>query len=289
MTARGAGRPASFLSFGSLVAVLGVAMVLVSGCSNDSSDAAPSATTGRSPITEESGGTEPNPEDGDETGPDSAEAASNDGGSVCAQSSSTTATSADVSVGGADVEMAVDLDGDGSDEYVSVVASDGWHVVAEGSSLSSSVQLSGGADTVEARLVGGADVDGDGSQELFVATGGGAYVTELALLGYDECGLFEYALADESPVRFYSGASVGNGEAVLCSGDGLIEQFFWSLVPGSGDLGSSDSDLEFEAGFVSYALSGATLEETEGQTSVVNTDAVSAIPLFDCLGLELTS
>ncbi len=144
------------------------------------------------------------------------------------------------------------------------------------------------------RVVGGADIMGGGVDDLVVVTGVGAYTEQIGFVRLSECDLFELAFDDSSPARFLTGASINNGEALICPGDGTLERIHFNAIPGS----DADGDPEFEAGFEPFRIDGNVVKRlapdgSEGgqgipsEGVVLTLDDVSAIALFDCLGLEL--
>ena len=135
---------------------------------------------------------------------------------------------------------------------------------------------------------------GGGVDDLVVVTGVGAYTEQIGFVRLSECDLFELAFDDSSPARFLTGASINNGEALICPGDGTLERIHFNAIPGS----DADGDPEFEAGFEPFRIDGNVVKRLapdgsaggEGIPSegvVLTLDDVSAIALFDCLGLEL--
>ncbi len=189
-----------------------------------------------------------------------------------------------------------DVDGDGSDDQIFTVQhGENWAVVATfGGGGGSVVDLVGVDPRSFVRVVGGADIMGAGVDDLVVVTGVGASTEQIGFVRLSECDLFELAFDDSSPARFLTGASINNGEALICPGDGTLERIHFSAIPGSDD----DGDPEFEAGFEPFRIEGNVVKRLapDGSESgqgipnegvVLTLDDVSAISLFDCLGLEL--
>lgn len=192
--------------------------------------------------------------------------------------------------------LTADIDGDGlDDQIVTVQHGENWAVVATfGEGGGSVVDLVGVDSRSFVRVVGGADIMGAGVDDLVVVTGVGASTEQIGFVRLSECDLFELAFDDSSPARFLTGASINNGEALICPGDGTLERIHFSIIPGSDD----DGDPEFEGGFEPFRIEGNVVkrlapEGGDGAQGIPNEgvvltlDDVSAISLFDCLGLEL--
>ncbi|MDA3039975.1 MAG: hypothetical protein O3C27_10705 [Actinomycetota bacterium] len=189
--------------------------------------------------------------------------------------------------------MSADLDGDGSEDQVFTVQHDEyWAMVATfGVGGGALIELVGVDPRSFVRLVGAIDIMGSGVDDLVVVTGVGAYTQQVGFVRLRDCDLLELAFEDSSPARFLSGASVSNGEALTCPGDGTLERIHFTAIPGSDD----DGDLEFEGGFEPFRIEGNVVKrlspdggsDIPAEGVVLTIDDVSAISLFDCFGLEL--
>lgn len=115
-------------------------------------------------------------------------------------------------------EVEGDVDGDGTDDELrSYRLGEEWHIQVE-------LAADGGSDVVvdtfgsAAAVVGGADVDGDGRDELWARVGSGASTTIVALAQLVDCEL--RWVADETGARAEMpvGGSVGTVSGVECGG-----------------------------------------------------------------------
>lgn len=192
----------------------------------------------------------------------------------------------DLPVGDSTTPTSAELDGDGSADTVYLVdGPGGWQLVVEfggGGAVVSA--LVGTNEFDEPEVIGGADLDGDGVDELAVRVANGAYVALVSFVRVRDCSVIQLAFEDDSPAIFASGASAGGGEALLCNGDGTLERFFFSWLPGE-----DDETVEYEAGFQPFRLEGDVVVAFPGDGAGLTEDEVTELDLFDCLGLELVS
>jgi hypothetical protein len=112
-----------------------------------------------------------------------------------------------------------DVDGDGAPDTLEVVH-DGagtWHLqVTLASGGSSYTQLpSDGVGGME--MIGAADVDSDGKEEIFVQTGSGASTAIIGLFTVQGGCDIERITLDGNPAEFPVGATVGNISGLQCS------------------------------------------------------------------------
>lgn len=113
-------------------------------------------------------------------------------------------------------EADAEVDGDATADVLrTFLVGDVWH-------LQVAVAAGGGADlelaTVDAGgvgLIGGADVDGDGRDEIWARVGSGASATILGLVRYDGCALARVTIAGV-PAELPVGGSVGSAAGVEC-------------------------------------------------------------------------
>jgi hypothetical protein len=112
-----------------------------------------------------------------------------------------------------------DLDGDGDGERV-VLAPTGeraWQISATGLGPGGAIarlELPVGA---EPRLIGAADADGDGTDELFAVTGRDASTEQVQLLGLRDCALAPVHLDGTGPATFPIGASARHKAGLTCA------------------------------------------------------------------------
>lgn len=122
--------------------------------------------------------------------------------------------------GATDVRDAVaDLDGDGDDDQVQSyrVGEAEWHVrasLARGGGADVEVTASNGSFV---RVLGGADVDRDGADELWAQTGQGASATILGIVRLIGCDLVRVTAGGGEPAELPVGGSVGTASGVECS------------------------------------------------------------------------
>ncbi len=130
--------------------------------------------------------------------------------------------------------------------------------------------------------IGGFDIEGDGSDELFVKVGSGAYATLIQLFDFKDCTITPITLDtiddanDGVTAIFGVGASIGTVSALTCDGTQL-----WTL-----DANLSDDGTFYEVMEVPYTLSGSVLTQGFGDGAIVSADE-SLGPLFSCGDLTL--
>lgn len=175
-------------------------------------------------------------------------------------------------------EVAGDADGDGSlDRLRTYVSGDEWHLQVE-------LAAGGGADLViptfggGVGIVGSADVDGDGAEEVWARTGAGASTTILGLARLVECGLVRVTSTTGEPAELPVGGSVGTTSGLECSGGGLTT-FTASLREGT----------TYDVVATTYALDGTALVPTDETTTVADAldDSFSRYATFSCGDLVL--
>jgi hypothetical protein len=185
-------------------------------------------------------------------------------------------------------DLDLDVDGDGTiDEVRLFNVDDTWMVVVgfgSGGGVTAEVRGANGLDT--ARILGGADLDGDGVDELALRVGGGAYTEQVAFLRARACEIVELTFADGSPAVFLVGGSYGGGEALVCPGNGTVERFSYWLLAGAADADDANQP-RYEGEFVPYRLDGEVLVEQPGSGAPLTSDDVADLLLLDCQGLVL--
>jgi hypothetical protein len=118
-----------------------------------------------------------------------------------------------------------------------------------------SVQLSR-SDVVRVAAIGGYDVDGDGRDEIFAATGNGAYTTWIDVFELDPvaCTLVRLAAPGSAPSQFASGASVGNGAGLECANGKLISTQYSAM---------EKEPVRYRGRRISYTIVGTHLEAAD--------------------------
>lgn len=191
----------------------------------------------------------------------------------------------DVPAGSTDVtEASGDVDGDGAaDALRSYRRDDGWHLAVE-------LAAGGGADTpvttfdeIGVSVLGGADVDGDGGDEVWARTGAGASATILGLARLVDCQLVRVTFGGGQPAELPVGGSVGTTAGLQCEAH---------LDP-SADLtaytASNTGDSTYDVTSTEYALDGTMLVAGASQTSpaTMGDDLFTRATTFTCDDLSL--
>ncbi len=194
-------------------------------------------------------------------------------------------------------DVIVNADGDGVPDRLTIFTqpgappSDGGSTPSGGSQQLQLVLDERGAFNIEAapttsqRVVpiGGYDVDDDGRDELFVATGSGAYTTWVDIFKLDPaaCALARITNPDPHwmPPLFAVGASVGNGAGLQCRDETLVETTFSRI---------SETPLRYGGKTTTYGLVDNHLEAVPSGTGEWSADTVpSSASSFDCGSLRL--
>lgn len=111
---------------------------------------------------------------------------------------------------------ALELDGvAGDDAATASLADDGWHLQVVLGDGGAADELLTTAPTDLARVVGPIDLDGNGTQELWVQVGTGAAATVVGLFRLDGCDL-EPVLLDGTPAEFAIGGTVTLLQGLAC-------------------------------------------------------------------------
>ncbi len=178
-----------------------------------------------------------------------------------------------------------DVDGDGANDVLRsyLVGESDWH-------LQVALAAGGGADVAIATfsggsvsVLGGADVDGDGADEIWARTGSGASATILGLARFASCGLTRVTFAAGDPAELPVGGSVGSASGLECA----------SHVDPTADLtaydASNTNDDQYEVHATEYALNGTALTQlgTRTTTATAGDDAFALATSFACHGLSL--
>lgn len=191
-----------------------------------------------------------------------------------------------VSEEAADVQsQTADLDGDGVDDTIRSYRLDEaeWH-------LNVALARGGGADlrvtTYDNSVVsvlGGADVDGDGADELWARTGQGASATIIGFARLVGCELVRVTGPGGEPAELPVGGSVGTASGVECD----------ARVDPSADLttytATNLGDDRYEVRATEHVLDGTMLVERDTHTSeaTIGDSAFGRATSFSCDDLSL--
>lgn len=244
-----------------IAVVAALSVLLTAGCSDD--DATTSATTATTAAPSTTRVTRP-------------------------PSTSTTAAPCDdapAEAGTADEVVATaDVDGDGQpDDLRSARAEDGWHLRVQ-------LHRGGGADLLvetfpgdTVRVLGGADVDGDGAAEVWARTGSGASAAIVGLFRFTDCALARVTLADGGPADFAVGGSVGTVAGLECAARADRTAHLTSYA------GSSSDGRTYDVVATEHALEAGVLVERGSATSsvAVSDPAFDRVTRFSCGSLGL--
>jgi hypothetical protein len=187
--------------------------------------------------------------------------------------------------GATDVTTATgDVDGDGENDTLHS------YVLADESHLQVSLAVGGGSDlaittfsTPAVEVLGGADVDGDGADEVWARTGFGASATIVGLARFRGCELVRVTFAGGEPVELAVGGSVGLASGVECG----------TQTDPSADLTTfSATNMEsdrYEITATEYALEGTTLVQKAvwATHAAPGDDAFARATGFTCHGLSV--
>ncbi len=130
--------------------------------------------------------------------------------------------------------------------------------------------------------IGAFDIEGDGTGELFVKVGAGAYTSLVQILDYEDCTVTPITLdtiddaGDGMTAIFPVGASIGFQSGMTCIGDML-----WTF-----DAELSGDGTFYEVMEIPYTLSGSVLTQGFGDGAIVDADEMTG-PLFNCGDLTL--
>jgi hypothetical protein len=176
-----------------------------------------------------------------------------------------------------------DVDGDASPDAITTYRTGTpdapqWHMLVE-------LTAGGGAETIvqgdgqsPVNVIGGADIDGNASAEIWAKVAFGASAEIVGLYRFAECEVSAVQL-NGAPASFPVGGSVGNTSGVECA-DGKVVA-----------LSASTSDGEtYETTKTSYALADGTLTLSGAETGTVKASDLAAFApytAFRCKDLVL--
>jgi hypothetical protein len=198
-----------------LVALAAVVALALAACSDDDGEAADPATTEppattEAPTTTET--TEAPPED-----------------DSCPDDAPVPATATDVVT----ATLAYDGDGDGAPDALNVFRFEGdwWLQVEWAAGGSAAVTIDDVSEAFGAKPLGGFDVNGNGSDEAFIAMGGPASGQIVGVYWTTGCGIWPVLDADSGlPFGFPVTASIGTFSGATCDGLGDLDLFTGELV-----------------------------------------------------------
>lgn len=209
--------------------------------------------------------------------------------STSSSSSTTPAAVCDpigLSDGAANVAEATgDIDGDGADDGLLSyrLGADEWHLRVE-------LAAGGAADVViptfgagAIAVLGGADVDGDGGDEVWAQTGSGASATIIGLARFTDCELERVTFAGGDPAEFPVGGSVGNTAGLECEAHGD------PTADLTGYTATNTGEDTYEVTATEYALDGTVLVQGASRvsTATVGDEAFARATTFSCDDLSL--
>lgn len=182
-------------------------------------------------------------------------------------------------------EAAGDVDGDGADDDLLSyrLGTDDWRLRVE-------LAAGGAADVVipsfgdgAIAVLGGADVDGDGDDEVWAQTGSGASAAIIGLARFTDCKLERVTFAGGDPAEFPVGGSVGNAAGLDCEGHGD------PTADLTGYTATNTGEGTYEVTATEYALEGTVL--TQGASAVTTAtlgdEAFARATSFSCDDLSL--
>ena len=172
-----------------------------------------------------------------------------------------------------------DFDGDGQSDQIATYQAgpDSWRLrvtFADGGGADAAI--TDAEDFAPPRPIGGFDIDGEGTDEVFISVGAGASTVQLGLFAVAGCVVSRVTEGGAAAV-FAVGASIGNVSGVVCPGDGTIHRVFAQYV----------AEDVYEGGFAPYALEGAVLTAFPGDGAGFTADEAFALAILDCGSLSL--
>ena len=170
--------------------------------------------------------------------------------------------------------IGAELDGDDEgDTAYTTLADDGWHLRADLGDGGTADELLTTSPSDEANVESVRDLDGDGTDELWVVVGNGASARIVGLFDLDGCDLEAVQLGG-SPAEFAVGGPVLLLQGVRCEADGRVTH-----------LGATSEDGEsFTTLDLTYELRGGELVRVaDASGALTSADAeLAAYSTFDC-------
>ena len=260
-------------------AVVAIVAVVLAGCSGSSPDvdgAAPTSST--SSVSESTTSSAPETNTTSSTSADDGTSPETEPGTACADNGPIPPA------GATDVtEVAADVDGDGRDDRVVSYRVGGTGRVgvelASGGTAavdaSDAAQLDGPAPL---RVLGGADLDGDG-ETVLVTTSAGASVVVVGLFQFVECSLSRVTSPSGQTVALPVGGAITHGDGIACENGALVTR---SAL-------SSDGEA-FVTKDTTFRIDGNTLVEVSAESGTLSRPgdaaALDRYYTLDCPSLE---
>lgn len=160
----------------------------------------------------------------------------------------------------------------GGDTAYAHLADDGWHLRIDLGDGGTADELLATAPADAARVLGAADLDGDGTDELWVQVGTGAAVTIVGLYDVDGCDL-EPVVADGVPAAFAIGGTVLLLQGLACGESDVTH------------LGATSEDgVTYATLDLTYELQDGALVRVGDETGTLTADdpALAAYSEFAC-------
>jgi hypothetical protein len=182
------------------------------------------------------------------------------------------------------VEVGADVDGDSQvDALRSYRLGEGWHLQVElhgGGGADLAMDTLGGAGV---EVLGGADVDGDGADEVWARTGSGASATIVGSARFTGCTLVRVTLPAGEPADFPVGGSVGTAAGLGCE----------AAADPAGHLSTytatNTGERDYSIQVVEHVLEGTVLRELGRRTeqATIGDDLFVRATTFRCGDLSL--
>lgn len=185
------------------------------------------------------------------------------------------------------VDATADVDGDGEpDQLHSFGAEEGEPrftlqvELAAGGGASLGLQ---GDGVTTVAVLGGADVDGDGGDEIWARVGAGASATIVGLFRFEDCTLAPVTFATGGNAEFPVGGSVGTTSGLEC--DSLVDPEAHLIVYSASNV----AEGEYEVTATKYRLDAGVLTESSSGAEVgsVEDPDFGRIARFHCGELAL--
>jgi hypothetical protein len=175
--------------------------------------------------------------------------------------------------------VAADFDGDATvDDLVTYTTGDQqWRIrVTFADGGGADALIADAEDFAPPRPIGGYDIDGDGTDEVFLTVGSGASTILIGFFDVADC-VATRITEGGVPAVFPIGASVGNVSGVSCPVVGEIHRNFAQYV----------AENDYEGGFEPFVLDGAVLTAGPGDGAAFSAEEAFTLAVLDCGDLAL--